>query len=237
MLRGRAAPATRLARPRAVGPPTPELTGNLPPRLCSENVAPSRRASPGAPPVDAAFVMRPMSIRSSALTLPMLWLTACAGPSRKPPSEPRLPPEPPPVACTDTPSEHQVTVTCRYYTEQQVQQAWAQTLDRAARAAIALGFSHVQFLSVDLRREMVSVATSVHCQANWGQSYDCVGGEAVAMPTSWLAVNQFALVSREEGEARGNDPLIPVERRPFDARRFLADRGGLRAAVSAGPPR
>lgn len=162
-------------------------------------------------------------IRDTALLGALaLLLAACA--SSSPAPAPKTPAAPPPVACTDAPNGRQVAVTCRYYQQGQAREVWEQVLDRASLAAIALGFTHVQFLSVELRPEMSRYAIPLECQKTWAGQV-CNGGQVLEVPTSTLAINQFALLSAEEAARREGDPLIPVERRPVDARRRITSRG------------
>ena len=169
--------------------------------------------------------------RHTALLAALALLPAACAPSPGA-SAPRTPTAPPPVACTDAPSGHQVMVTCRYYQQGQAREVWEQVLDRASLAAIALGFSHVQFLSVELRPEMVRYPTPIECKRTLtGQ--ECEGGQVLEVPASTLAINQFALLSAEEAASRAGDPLIPVERRPVDARQRITSRG----VAGGAPPR
>lgn len=130
--------------------------------------------------------------------------------------------EVPPVSCTDTPYGRQVVVTCRYYWEGQKLEAWEKALERGSVAALSVGLTHVQFLSVELRPETVRELRPLRCESKWGGYTECTGGNPIDRPVSWLAINQFALLTADEAAARSSDPLVPEERRPFDAHAYLA---------------
>lgn len=128
------------------------------------------------------------------------------------------PPPMPPVACAEYPADRQVTVTCRYFHEGQMDEVWRRSVQRASVIAISLGFSHVQWLGLEKRAETVRTApTPVNCKQQWGGGFECKGGRSVEMPVAAIATTRFTLLSAEEAATR-SDPLVPVERRPVDAR-------------------
>lgn len=178
-----------------------------------------------------------MTIRNATATAALFLLSAACTPAPPPakPATPAMPAAPPPVACTDAPSGRQVTVSCRYFRQDQTHEVWDQVLDRASLAAIALGFTHVQFLSVDLRPETMPYATTLSCRRTFtGQ--ECDGGQTVQIPIATVAVNQLALLSTEEAAQRLADPLIPADRRPIDARRRIEARRAGGGPPGAAPP-
>src|SRR5260221_14195406 len=131
------------------------------------------------------------------------------------------PPPPPPVACSDYAAEHGVAVVCRYHDESQMRDVWAIATKRASIAAVSLGFTHLQLLGIEKRAEMMSYPTPVDCQRTWsfwGGAFQCTGGENYQVPVAWLATSRFFFLSAEDARARANDPLIPPDRRPIDAR-------------------
>lgn len=177
-----------------------------------------------------------MTIRDAAATAALFLLsTACTPAPSAQPATPAPPAAPPPVACTDAPSGRQVTVSCRYFRQDQTREVWDQVLDRASLAAIALGFTHVQFLSVALRPETMPYATRLSCRQTLG-GQECEGGQTLQIPIATVAVNQLALLSAEEAAQRLADPLIPADRRPIDARRRIEARRAGGGPPGAAPP-
>ena len=123
---------------------------------------------------------------------------------------------PPPVQCSEYPAERQDVVTCRYVYQFQMSEVWPRSTQLAATSALALGATHIQWLSLETHFETVQGRAPVECSRTWG-GIKCDGG-AYQMPIGYIAVTRFALLSAAEAAARSTDPLIPAERRPLDAR-------------------
>ena len=134
-------------------------------------------------------------------------------------------PEPPrPVVCTEYPAERIDTVACRYDSQAQVPEVWRRSSALAATSAIALGFSHIQWLSAETQVETARVNAPIDCRPDWGH-IQCSGGP-MNVPVNLLALTRFTFLTPAEAQARATDPLIPAERRPIDAH-----------ANAAAPPR
>jgi len=123
----------------------------------------------------------------------------------------------PPVVCSDYPAERQDTVACRYASQAQIPEVWAHSTSLAATSAVSLGFSHIQWLSADTQVETTRVDAPVDCEHRFGGSIECTGGPA-EVPVGLLALTRFTFLTPEEARTRAQDPLIPAERRPIDAR-------------------
>lgn len=145
---------------------------------------------------------------------------ACAAGCDRPPAPQSAPLAPQPVLCAEYPADRQDVVSCRYTSTAQTGEVWARSTQLAATSAIALGASHIQWLSVETRVDTVPVNSEVECKRTWG-GLKCNGGPS-EMPVGFIAVTQFALLSAAEAAARSIDPLIPPERRPMDAHSLAA---------------
>lgn len=132
-----------------------------------------------------------------------------------------------PVVCSELPQGREVAVTCQYYFREQYQEAWDRSVERAAMVAVSLGLSHVQYLHSIGGVDAVPSRSAVECQRvwSWQTKYRCEGGETSYSYRSSYATTHFALLTADEAAARGNDPLVPPERRPIDARQLLTERG------------
>jgi hypothetical protein len=139
------------------------------------------------------------------------FLASCGGPVVTPRGTP-----PPPVACSDYPAERLDVVSCRYLYKEQLGEVWARSRQLAAPSAVSLGASHIQWLSLETHVETVRANSLVDCTRTW-LGAECTG-TPYETPVGLISVTRFALLSPEEAAARLSDPLIPVERRPIDAR-------------------
>ena len=149
----------------------------------------------------------------------LLFAVGCSA-SPPPPSAPSPPPRLPPAACIDYPSERQDVVSCRYASPAQANEVWARSTQLAATSAIALGATHIQWLSAQTSVESVQGRAPVECKPTWG-AWTCDGG-AYEMPVGYIAVTRFGFLSAAEAAARASDPLVPTERQPIDAHRIVA---------------
>jgi len=152
-------------------------------------------------------------------------LGGCIEETVRTPEVPAPPPVPPPVVCTEQPLSREVAITCRYYHDWQQQEVWGRSVRQASVVAVSLGFTHAQWLASETRPETVKSTTPVDCRASpaWGgPRYNCYGGNVVEQAVSFLAITRFGLLTADEAAARAKDPLVPPERRPFDARATVA---------------
>jgi hypothetical protein len=133
-----------------------------------------------------------------------------------------------PVVCTEQPGAREATITCRYYADEQIREAWERSVSQASTIAVSLGCSHVQWLSSDRRRETAPSKAFTHC---WGGTVwrKCETEEEPPQTTALLVVTRFVFLTADEAAARAADPLVPAERRPIDARAALGQRAPARA--------
>jgi hypothetical protein len=113
-------------------------------------------------------------------------------------------------------------------------EVWQRSTQRASVVAVSLGYTHVQWLALDRRPETLRSTAPVECNRKWfsAGSFECSGGEPLDTTVSFLASSQFLFLGAEDAKARASDPLIPRERRPFDAR----ERASGAAAVATPAP-
>ena len=161
----------------------------------------------------------------SRLTLAVAFSAVAACAERSPPVS-NGPPPPPPVVCFEYPSGRYVSITCRYFTEAQWSEVWQRSIVQGSRIAVAMGFTHIQWLSGDKRVEAVPESSPVECRGVFMAGVKCEGGEIYARPVALLATTQFAFLTAEEARARTSDPLVPRDRFPLDARHYAQAADG-----------
>lgn len=150
-------------------------------------------------------------------------LTACNDPPRRP-ARNAAPPALPAVACWAQPYPREVYVTCRYYAPAQMAEVWERSVKQASVLAVSQGFTHLQWVSLDQRPETApGPKFPVRCRrSGWNIEFNCTGGDQLQLVVAFDAFTRFALLTTDEAAARANDPLIPRERHPLDARAAAA---------------
>jgi hypothetical protein len=111
-------------------------------------------------------------------------------------------------------------VSCRYSSPAQVNEVWARSTQLAAISAVAVGATHIQWISAATRVDTVRGNSPIDCRQSFG-AITCYGGPYEA-PVGYVVVTRFAILSASEAAARSTDPLVPADRRPVDARRIAA---------------